>query len=292
MVSLIVATVNRLDELERLLTSLEKQIYRDFEVIVVDQNPDNRLVAVLAAHDRLEIKHVRCARGLSRARNAGLRLARGDLIAIPDDDCWYPPDLLESVVRWFEIHPEFGLLGVATRTEENRPSGPNSPRKGRRCTKDTVWGCGVSPALFLRRSVTDAVGSFDEEIGVGAASRYQSGEETDYILRALELGFRMWFEPSLTVHHPAFDSLERLKKTTYSFALGTGRILRVHKYSLFQVGAHLLRSCGGAVVSVLRGNLGKARVYMLRALGQLVGYLAAGHLLRSSHQYRSTPCRS
>jgi glycosyltransferase involved in cell wall biosynthesis len=110
MISLIVATLNRVTELERLLNSLEAQSYRDFEVLVVDQNPDERLLPVLDAHDGLTIRHLRSQRGLSRARNVGLRVAGGDIISIPDDDCWYPPDLLRNLTEWFEAHPEYDVL--------------------------------------------------------------------------------------------------------------------------------------------------------------------------------------
>jgi glycosyltransferase involved in cell wall biosynthesis len=273
-ISLIVATVNRVDELDCLLASLEQQTICEFEVIVIDQNSDDRLAPLFRDHSRLAIRHLRSMRGLSRARNVGLRAASGALIAIPDDDCWYPPDLLASVARWFDSHREFGLLGTSVRTAGGQLAGPNSPNEPQPCTKDNVWRCGVSTALFMRRVVSDMVGDFNEDIGAGAASIYQSGEETDYILRALELGFQMWFEPSLTVHHPPLDSIARLKKTSYPFALGTGWVLRRHGYHLHQVGSQLVRSFGGAAVSLGRGELDKAWVYALRGAGQLAGYVS------------------
>ena len=45
----------------------------------------------------LRLELVESARGLSRARNAGLRMIAGDIVSFPDDDCWYPPDLLQRV---------------------------------------------------------------------------------------------------------------------------------------------------------------------------------------------------
>jgi hypothetical protein len=201
-------------------------------------------------------------------------VARGDILAIPDDDCWYPQHLLASITEWFASNSEFGLVSVAVRNAEHQPSGPSSPATSRRCTKSNVWRCAVSTALFLRRSVSSVVGDFDEDIGAGSPSAYQSGEETDYVLRALEHGFQMWYEPSFTVHHPPLNSIERLKKTTYPFALGTGRVLRMHDYPLYQVGGHLLRSLGGAAVSLCQGDLARARVYVLRGAGQLVGYVS------------------
>jgi hypothetical protein len=85
----------------------------------------------------------------------------------------------------------------------------------------------------------------------------------------------MWYEPSFTVHHPPLDSIARLRKTSYPFALGTGRILRKHGYPLHQVGALLARSFGGAALSLCRGQLDRAAVYALRGAGQLAGYAAS-----------------
>lgn len=275
MISLIVATIHRVPELDRLLVSLEQQSTRDFEVIVVDQNPDDRLTHLLQAHNRLAIRHLRSAPGLSRARNVGLSVSRGELVAFPDDDCWYPPELMASVAAWFDGHPRFALLGTAVRTAQNRRSGPRSPATSCIVTKENVWKCAVSTALFLRRRVSDAVGGFDERIGIGAPSPYQSGEETDYVLRAFDHGFGMWFEASLTVHHPSLDSIARLRKNTYPFALGTGCVLRMHGYSPYQISAHLVRSLGGAVLSLCRCRLDQAVVYALRGAGQLAGYVTS-----------------
>jgi GT2 family glycosyltransferase len=285
LISLIVATLHRVQELERLLCSLGAQSCRDFEVIVVDQNADHRLAPLLAMSRRapLVIRHLHSEPGLSRARNAGLRAATGDLIAFPDDDCWYPEHLLASVTGWFDSNPGFGLLSAGVRTAENHLSGPNSPATSRACTRTNVWRCAVSTALFMRRSVTTRIGGFNEGIGVGASSAYQSGEETDYVLRALAGGFSMWYEASLTVHHPRLDSIERLQKNTYPFALGMGRVLRMHHSPLHEVGGHLLRSLGGAAVRLCQGDVSRARLYALRGAGQLVGYVSGQrHLVQDN----------
>ena len=282
MISLIVATLNRLTELERLLTSLDAQTLKDFEVIVVDQNPDDRLVPILREHEGLKIRHLRSQPGLSRARNAGLRAAQGEIVAIPDDDCWYPDQLLGDVTDWFASHPGFGILTVTKRSAENKPVGPKWPATARNCARADVWQCAISSAIFMRRSACDAVGDFNEKIGVGAASEYQSGEETDYVLRALERGFQMWYEPSLTVHHPPLDSVDRLRRTSYRFALGTGYVLRIHAYPLRLVAGQIVRSLGGATVSLCRCDLARAHTYLLRAAGQLVGYISGPRALRDA----------
>ena len=96
--SLVLATVGRTEELNRFFASLDYATHRNFEVILVDQNPDDRLNSVLDHYDgRFPALHLRSERGLSRARNVGLRRVTGDVVAFPDDDCWYPPNLLNQV---------------------------------------------------------------------------------------------------------------------------------------------------------------------------------------------------
>jgi glycosyltransferase involved in cell wall biosynthesis len=271
--SLIVATMNRVNELDQLLSSLERQTCRDFDVIVVDQNPDNRLQPVLQAHSRLSIEHLRSEKGLSRARNVALRVAKGEIISFPDDDCWYPDDLLETVAQWFEANPEFDVLFTAIRAANGKLMVPKWAPDPGPCTRKSALYSVVSITGFLRRAVAAAVGPFNEKIGIGSASVYQSGEDIDYYLRPLESGFRMWYEPSLTVYHPEFQAIERLTARSYEYALGVGFVLRIHRFSWLDLSAVLMRSIGGAALNVCRGNGRRAYTYLLRAAGLLWGYV-------------------
>jgi glycosyltransferase involved in cell wall biosynthesis len=275
MISLVVATINRVTELDRLFCSLDRQRYKNFEVIVVDQNPDYRLMPVIAAHPTLAIRHLRSERGLSKARNMGLRCATGDLIAIPDDDCWYPEELLAQIRDWFASHPRYSSLSTRVLSEDGGTVGTNWPEHSCDCKKSNIFSCAVSCSIFFRREVYLEVGNFNEDIGVGAQTKFQSGEETDYVLRALALGFQQRFEPSLIVYHPKFQSLDRLRRITFSYALGSGYVLRAHNFPLPTVMLHLIKSLGGAVVNLVLGRIGLSRVYVLRAAGQLTGYLSA-----------------
>ena len=67
-ISLVLATVGRTEELTNLLRSLAGQTCQSFELIVVDQNSDDRLVPILqGAQCGVGIKHLRSLPGLSRA---------------------------------------------------------------------------------------------------------------------------------------------------------------------------------------------------------------------------------
>jgi glycosyltransferase involved in cell wall biosynthesis len=273
MLSLITPTLNRTAEPERLLTSLDSQSYQDFEVLLVDQNSDDRLAALLQRYSRLKVRRLRSDRGLSLGRNVGIRASRGEIIAFPDDDCWYPRELLAAVTNWFEVHPEFDALFTSGRTEDDRIMASKWGPGACRCTIKNVWHCTISFTAFIRRRVIDAVGFFDENIGVGSPSRYQSGEEMDYFIRILKLGFRMWHDPSLVVYHPELQSLERFQRIAQSYSLGVGYVLRIHGYSWWYLSEFLARSLGGAVISLGKGDSARARAYIQRAAGHLQGYM-------------------
>ncbi len=276
-VSLVGATLNRVAELERLLASLDGQSFRDFEIIVVDQNPDDRLADTLARHPKLNVVHLRCRPGASLARNVGLRAAKGNIIGFPDDDCWYPENLLNVVTERFAAHPEFdGLFGVL-RDENNRLTGPKWPGSACLCTRDTLWRTGITPTAFLTRRGTDSIGLFDERIGPGVPSGYHSGEDLDYFLRGLDSGLNLWHDPELVVHHPSFHDPVRIRQKAYTYAKGGGYILRSHGYPLRLLFKMLIRSAGGALLSLVRMDWASARAYLLRAAGLLRGYILGPH---------------
>ena len=272
MLSLVTATVNRVAELERLLTSLDAQTCNDFEVIIIDQNQDDRLISVLSRHPALQIRHLRSEKGAAKARNVGLRIARGDIIAFPDDDCWYPPTLVADVAAWFRENPEYDGLFTTMRDASNQLVGPRWPVVPLSIDRANLWQIGFFVTAFLSRKLTDSVGFFKQDIGVGAPTRYQSGEESDYYLRALARGYRMRYEPSFTVHHPSLGGISRLRATVYPYALGSGYVMRIHGYSWFHFGAYWVRSIGGWLWSLSKADFSMAQVYLKRAAGQLRGY--------------------
>jgi glycosyltransferase involved in cell wall biosynthesis len=198
--SLVLGTVGRTGQVQRFLASLAAQTYRSFELIIVDQNPDDRVVEVARPwQDRLPIRHLRSNPGLSRARNVGLRYVNGDVVAFPDDDCWYPPDLLDRVARILTAHPESAGLTGRSVDETGRPSMGRWATRAGPLTRFNIWHRGISITIFLRRTVIDRVGGFDEALGAGAP--WGGAEELDYLLRALKAGFGLTYHPDVTVCH-------------------------------------------------------------------------------------------
>lgn len=273
--SLIVCSLNRLAEPERLFRSLQQQTVRDFELIVVDQNDNDDLLNLCRRFPDLEIIHLRSDKGLSRARNVGLKHAQGDVIAFPDDDCWYPTGLVESVVWLFVARAD--LDGVTGRTldAEGKESLTRYRREGLMLNSRNVWRCHHSSnALFFRRRLTDQVGQFNVELGTGAGTKWGSGEETEYLCRALASRFRILYKPTLIVHHPqviaSFDS-EAMKRAR-PYAMGMGRVMREHA-SFWNFSRSLAWPAANVMRALVTAQPAKARYYMISLLSRLQGWM-------------------
>ncbi|MFZ0659260.1 MAG: glycosyltransferase family A protein [Candidatus Binataceae bacterium] len=274
MFSLVVATTGRTAELEQLLDSLARQTLREFELLVVDQNPDGRLVPILQVHQHdYSIRHLRSPLGVSRARNAGLRECSGRIVGFPDDDCWYLPHTLERIAREFEARPDAdGLTGPCI--DGSGAILRHGPGFGGWLTKYNLFPRTHAFTAFFRRERISRLGGFDETLGPGAGTPWGSAEDHEYMARALEAGLRIFYDPALGVCHPdaphSFDEREILKEREYS--RGSGRFMRMHNYSRSYFGYRIARALGGAALGAIRADGAKVRYHLNGVLGKLEGW--------------------
>jgi GT2 family glycosyltransferase len=266
---LIVATVGRTEEFGRLLDSLENQEHPALRVIVVDQNEDDRLAAELAGRE-VRTEHVRESRGLSRARNAGLALVEADLVAFPDDDCTYPAGLLADVAQRFA--EDGGLDGVSGMIRDESGAASSSWKTDPAVLdRDNVWNRVNSAALFLRRSVVERVGVFDETLGLGSGEPWSSGEEIDYVVRAVDSGLHIAYDPTVVVQHAVVSDHAAIG---YRDGATVGYVLRKHRYPRRTVARMLVRPVGGALASLVRLDTARSRYYAATLRGRVRGYRA------------------
>lgn len=274
--SLLVCTVERVAELERLLDSLRHQRYRRFDVVIVDQNEDDRLGPVVRKFsEQLEICRIRSERGLSRARNAGLPQCRGEIIALPDDDCWYPEMLLERVARAFHEQPHAGFVLGRWQDEAGHDALGVWPAAAEAVDDQHIWTRAISFTTFMRRAAMAVVGRFDERLGVGAGTPWGAGEETDYLLRAMSVGVAGWYEPECVVHHPRPPeySTARAAVRALSYGRGIGFVLRKHCAGGGRIIRFLARPLAGATLSFATLRWGRARFHLLVFTGRCIGLL-------------------
>jgi glycosyltransferase involved in cell wall biosynthesis len=267
---LVVATAERTDELGRLLGSLETQSHRQFRVIVVDQNEDARLDDVLAGSG-LDLLHLTSGRGLSRARNAALEHVSADLVAFPDDDCVYPPTLLEHLGAHFAADPR--LDGVTGRAEDAQGRSAASWKPDPVVlTDDNLWNRAISFTIFLRRATVERVGAFDERLGLGSLEPWSSAEEIDYLIRAIRAGARIEYEPAVVVEHGVGVDDARVGMRD---GASVGYLLRKHRYPARAVARMLVRPAGGVVASLARGDKARASFHAATLRGRVRGYRGA-----------------
>jgi len=240
--SLILATVGRTVELNRLFDSLLVQTFHDFEVIVVDQNQDERLMPIVhrARCLGLAIRHVHhFPPNLALARNAGIAEASGQWLGFPDDDCWYEPHTLERIrLRSRHRDRPQGIISRWVEQDAPIPPGLLSWHRSSRFRDIPV----SSITLFFERSLLDRIGGFDGRLGVG--QWFGAGEETDMILRALRADALVAHEPDARVHHrvdpPQLAVSDNALKSARLRARGTGAMYAKHRLPVWVITRGLL----------------------------------------------------
>lgn len=273
MISLIMATVGRSEEIRRLVDSLTAQDEVLFELIAVDQNPDDRLVPILAeAHARgLTVQHLRLDQpNLSLARNLGIKAASYEIIGFPDDDCWYSPTCLAEIQRSFAA-TDAPDASIALWEERDPKCATLPPHLLQWTTVSSFRSVPISSiTLFVRRHCLERVGGFDARLGVGRW--FGSGEETDLIMSLVRSGQRVLFVPAARVHHAVGSPAHKPAghwQALRQRARGTGAIYAKHRLPLQVVLRGLLSPLGKAVLGRTSGlSSGCATT-----LGRLEGYL-------------------
>lgn len=231
---IVVTTLGRPEPLARLLDSLAAQTYRRFVVAVCAQGRAEEVRELVESAARRHGLDVRFVAGDRTGAAAGRNLAAGllpdsvDHLLFPNDTSTYEPDLLARLAERFPG----SVAGALTVVDDFGPklaiAGP-----GTRLTRRNAWAV-ILMGLVIRRDAFRELGGFDETLGTGAATAWQSGEETDLLLRLLaargaDLPF-VW-APDLVVQgvpdtwrlRPA-DRRRKLR----AYGRGYGRVVRVH----------------------------------------------------------------
>ncbi|WP_413992491.1 glycosyltransferase family 2 protein [Labrys okinawensis] len=269
-----------------MLNSLESQTFKDFEVIIVDQNMDERVTDILAQKPRpFPIRHLRAMVGpvgngqrhvgASWARNIGARAATGDLLGFPDDDCTYPPTLLDKVVRTFE-HTGADIVNGRAADEAGRSINGRFAEGARWIDRKDVFSTVIEWVSFCKRSAFVTVNGFDEYVGAGAPSPWQSCEGPEIVLRMMAKGYRAYYDDNIYAHHPemildVMDAPMQLKVRGYG--RGMGYVLRRHHLGLLYSTYYMMRSFGGCVASAIKGQSGRSMYYLNTLRGRVQGYL-------------------
>jgi glycosyltransferase involved in cell wall biosynthesis len=232
--SLILCTYGRSDEIVIFLESLILQSYKYFELIIIDQNDDDRIEKIYNEYKSNFIIHYyrNIKKGLSHCRNIGLRHITGDIIAFPDDDCEYEIDTLEKAAGFFEEHPIYSFY--TCNTKEKNGCNPVLKSKNNNCDIKyfNILNLGISFTIFVRSESIENF-SFDEQLGVGAF--FGSGEESDLLLYLIKRKEKGKYHAEHYVCHPGKTETPQ---RVYSYSMGFGALFKkalivYHFYPMF-----------------------------------------------------------
>lgn len=185
--SLLIATVRRRTELEKLLFTLRQQQYQHIQIIIADQNPPSFLEDLHAQFSDLPLQIIPVPdKGVSQARNAIIPLAEGSYIAFPDDDCWYAHLRFDP-----RLGPGTGLpYGCGEDTDYLLEAHKRAP----------VWRC---PSIRVFHPSPDTHVPSDAKIASYAAGRM-------YLLK--KHAFPLWFRCANVLYPLCILPLDALRK--------------------------------------------------------------------------------
>ncbi|WP_309645999.1 glycosyltransferase [Phenylobacterium sp.] len=204
-VSVVIPHYHDLKALDLCLRALAVQTYpaSDFEIIVADNNsPEGEAVVAQAIVGRARLAVV-TEKGAGPARNGGVKLARGDILAFTDSDCVPEPQWLAEGLAAL---PAYDFIGGRVTVLVDDPARLTAAEAFERVfafdfktyiNKKGFTGAGN---LFCSRAVFDEVGGF----------RAAVSEDVEWSFRARSMGFRLGYAPRAIVGHPARRTWDEL----------------------------------------------------------------------------------
>lgn len=216
-------------------------------------------------------------KSLSEARNIGLEHAAGEIIAFPDDDCWYPPKLLSNISNYFEANPAITALCVNVFDPYVAKSYGSRPLNLiKKITPSNLFTLPISVGLFVRSAKIKETGlKFDETLGAG--TKYGSGEETEFINRLMVSGASIQYNGTFSVYHELPNETALTPEKAYRYGIGFGHlskrlIFQGHLVIFLYFLSIICRSLAGALL--FWRNQRQSQAYLARFRGAITGFLS------------------
>jgi hypothetical protein len=188
LISVVIPVHNGARFLPEAIGSVLAQDHEPLELIVVDDGSTDDLERVVADLP-VEVTYLRQSQqGPAAARNAGIRAARGDIVAFLDVDDLWPPGVLRELLRGIVAHECEVVAGWTQMARYDQTTGTTAPYG----KPEESYPYYIGAALY-RRSVFDAVGLFDPDM--------RCGEDTDWYARFHECGRIMHRLPLTALVH-------------------------------------------------------------------------------------------
>lgn len=222
LVSVVIPTYGRPEMLTEAVGTVCEQTYPYLELIVVDDcspTPARETLdgVDLSGNVDVDVRRHEQNRGANVARNTGISVASGDLIAfLDDDDLWHPEKIEKQVAVFRENSTDVGLVYTGQRYVDDDGETTNTvqPTTAGDATEQVLRGAAVGPfsTLMIRAGVVGAVGDLDE--------RLPSWQDRDFVIRvSCEFHLKPVPEPLVVrrmgSHEQIADEFEEKRDVTY-----------------------------------------------------------------------------
>lgn len=195
-VSVVVCSYNGGRTLDQCLRSLLAIDYPDYEVILIDDGSTDDTRAIVEKYPSIRVIH-QANRGLSAARNVGLKAATGSIIAYTDSDCFADPNWLALLIYQLQqsgaagvggpnLSPEDGWLAACVAASPGQPTHVLESDE----IAEHIPGCNMA----FRREALEAIEAFDPVY-------WKAGDDVDLCWRLQQAGYRITFAPGAFVWH-------------------------------------------------------------------------------------------
>lgn len=170
--SIVIPTYNRIHLLEKAIESAVNQTFKDFEIIVVNDNPveKSKIDFLTAKFDKVKVIHHDSAKGGNAARNTGISHSQGDLIAFLDDDDIWLPEKLALHYKEHEQNPAAGLVFsdclyiYDNKNIASHVYSPKVPDNIIEAMGNARFCPATSSIVSIRRECVEKCGLFDENL--------------------------------------------------------------------------------------------------------------------------------
>jgi glycosyltransferase involved in cell wall biosynthesis len=168
-ISVIIPVHNRPEKVAHAINAVLAQTYQDFELIVVDDGSTDQTFATLQ-QIRVRHPHIKLLqqknRGVAAARNAGVKISKGEWLAFLDSDDSWEPSKLQAQIDFLKKHPKFQVVQTRERWIRNgervNPHQKHQMQSGH-IFEPSLELCLISPsAVLIAKNLFEDLGGFDE----------------------------------------------------------------------------------------------------------------------------------
>jgi glycosyltransferase involved in cell wall biosynthesis len=228
LISVVICTLDRPKTLPLAVRSVLASAHDNFELIVIDQSEGKAIPAALKpCLSDPRLRYVRTqVRGKAVAANRAIAEARGEVIAMTDDDCEVPSDWLDGIVEAFSTNPRVGVMfSTVSPVAYDAHTGfiPTYERAGDAVFTSVLdkWRArGIGASMAVRRSMMLELGGFDSLLGPGGF--FRSCDDRDIALRALLFGYSVYETDRYDVKHSGFRSKQEWRRLSWQHGVGIG----------------------------------------------------------------------